>query len=362
MKTFLYIIKKKSSCQNGQVAVLIAVLIVVLLGMAALVVDVGSLYQKRGFFQTVADAASLAGAHELPESPEGAVAAAVDYAARNNVDIAYNYMDYTSEEIEISTTLYPDDTITVTLASREAPLYFAKIFGNDTADISAGAKAMVGSPIQVYGVAPWAAAIPEGTDWESWLWQEAGEEKVISGELEDSDFIAWDTTSHPGQWNQRYKDRIVNGYQEPLEEEDSIYTRDINIAQTIKALEDRIDVWDNFNELVRFGDGGIIELAENDDQFVIVPLIYDTELQAWWEEYPEEWPEVWVDAVAFAPFILTEIETSAPGHGHGHGHGPPHGSGTRVVGRFIHQALIINESEEIGPAGVLGLRVIRLIR
>jgi hypothetical protein len=359
-KNYKKIIFKKLLPQKGQIVVATVLFLTCLLGITALTVDAGSLYQKRGFYQTVADSAALAGAQELPESREYAVAAAVDYAQRNNVDISYNCRDYTSEEVEISSTLSPNDTITVTLSNREAPLYFAKIFGKDKASISAGAKAMAGKPIQVYGLVPWAAVIPEGEDWENWLGSVAGEEMVISGELEDTDFIAWDTTSHPGQWNQRYRNRIIDGYQEPLEAGDSIYTRDINIAQTINAVNERIDTWDGFNELIRYGDGGIIKLAENDDQFVIVPLIYDTELQEWWEEHPEDWPEVWVDIVAFAPFIITEIDESGPGHGHGHGHG--HGSNAQVIGRFIHQALIINESEEIGPAGEVGLRVIRLIR
>ncbi len=354
-----YIFKKIFFSQSGQVAVIFALLIVVLLGITALVIDVGSLYQKRGFYQTVADAASLAGAHELPESRQYAVAAAVNYAEMNNVDISYDCRDYTSEDVKISQTFSPDDTITVTLSNREAPLYFARVFGMDTVSLGAGAKAVVGRPSQVYGVVPWAVVIPEGADWESWLWGEAGEEKVISGELEDTDFIAWDTTEHPGQWNRRYKDRIINGYQEPMEDGDSIYTREINMAQTVSAVDGRIDVWDDFNELIRYGDGGIIKLAENDDQFVIVPLIYNTELIEWLEEQTEEkpgkdkeeWPEVWVDIVEFAPFIITGIEST--GHGHGHG------SKTEIKGRFIHQALIINDGE-IEAAGDLGLRVIRL--
>lgn len=361
------IISKKLLSQKGQVAVATVLFLVCLLGMTALVVDAGSLYQKRGFYQTVADSAALAGAQELPESREYAIAAAVDYAERNNVDILYNCRDYTAEGIEISTTEYPDDTITVILSNREAPLYFAKIFGNDTASISAGAKAMVGKPVEMYNTVPWAAVIPEGTNWESWLGSVAGEEKVISGELEDSDFIAWDTTDHPGQWVQNYKNRIINGYQEPLKEGNSIYTREIRINQTGDAVKDRIDIWDDFNGLIQYGDGGIIKLAKNDDQFVIVPLIYDTALKEWWEEHlegypeeePEEWPEVWVEIEAFAPFIITGIEST--GHGHGHGHG--HGSKTEIKGRFIHQALIVQEGEieAFDPDG-LGFKVIRLVR
>ena len=335
--------KKKLFAQEGQVAVIIALLIVCLLGMTALVIDLGSLYQKRGFFQTVADSAALAGAQELPESWPNALAAAVDYAARNNVDILYNYRDYTSEEVEISSTLSANDTIIVTLSNREAPLYFARVFGMDTVNISAGATAMVGKPIQVYGVVPWLAIIPEGADWEDWLWEVAGDDKIISGDLDESDFLAWDSIENPGQWLTRYRDRIINGYSEPLENGDTIYARIINISQTTHATEERVGTWDPFGDLVTYGSGGVIKLAKSDTQFVMVPVAYEIEVP---KKANDKWSEE-VEILGFAPFILTRIEG--------------HGGSTEVIGRFIHQAIIINEGD-IEEVESVGLRVIRLIR
>ncbi len=81
--------KKKISGQKGQVAAIVTVLIVCLIGIVALVIDVGSLYQKKGFFQRVADAAALAGVQELPESTSNAVLSAVGYAEMNDVYIKF---------------------------------------------------------------------------------------------------------------------------------------------------------------------------------------------------------------------------------------------------------------------------------
>ena len=81
---------------------------------------------------------------------------------------------------------------------------------------------MVGRPKQVYNVVPLLAIIPEGADWEDYLWESAGDEKIISGDPEESDFLAWDSIINSGQWNQRYYDRIVNGYSEPLEIGDNL--------------------------------------------------------------------------------------------------------------------------------------------
>ena len=53
---------------SGQAFVFIAAILTALVGMAALVVDVGSWYQADRRLQTAADAAALAGAQELPLS------------------------------------------------------------------------------------------------------------------------------------------------------------------------------------------------------------------------------------------------------------------------------------------------------
>ena len=53
--------------ERGQVIVLVVVMLVVLLGFAALVIDVGYAYYAHRQLQASADAAALAGAQELPD-------------------------------------------------------------------------------------------------------------------------------------------------------------------------------------------------------------------------------------------------------------------------------------------------------
>ena len=55
--------------ERGQAMVLTVVFLVVLLGMAAMVLDVGSWYRADRDTQSTADAAALAGAQALPEDP-----------------------------------------------------------------------------------------------------------------------------------------------------------------------------------------------------------------------------------------------------------------------------------------------------
>jgi Flp pilus assembly protein TadG len=52
---------------EGATAVIVAILIVVLIGLAAVVVDLGSLYTERARLSIAADAAALAAAQKLPD-------------------------------------------------------------------------------------------------------------------------------------------------------------------------------------------------------------------------------------------------------------------------------------------------------
>ena len=95
--------RHKSNC--GQAYVLTILFLVVLLGMAAAVVDVGSWYRAHRALQATVDAAALAGAQKLPESTGQAGALASQYAAKNGGG---------SMQIAFSTQVYANDTITVT--------------------------------------------------------------------------------------------------------------------------------------------------------------------------------------------------------------------------------------------------------
>jgi hypothetical protein len=133
--------------QRGQSLVLSLVFLVVLVGMAALVVDVGSWYRADRKLQANADAAALAGAQELPASTAAAQAAALDYADTNDGGLE-------AENVKFRTTVVPNDTIEVT-TDRPAPGFFAQLFGRNVVDVRAKAAAQTGT----LSKARWAAPI-----------------------------------------------------------------------------------------------------------------------------------------------------------------------------------------------------------
>lgn len=81
--------------KSGQFLVLTALLMVVIVGFMALVVDVGLFVHGRQELQTAVDAAALAAAQELPENGDLAEALAQDYMDANDVDIPLDQRDIT---------------------------------------------------------------------------------------------------------------------------------------------------------------------------------------------------------------------------------------------------------------------------
>src|SRR5438045_1802763 len=111
----------RTSNDNGQATILTVVFMTVLLGMAALVLDIGSWYRADRATQSTADAAALAGAQALPYDPAGATTLAQQYANKNGGGLAV-------ADIAVSQSLVPNDTISVHVRGN-AKGVFTKLFG-----------------------------------------------------------------------------------------------------------------------------------------------------------------------------------------------------------------------------------------
>jgi Flp pilus assembly protein TadG len=132
--------------ERGQALVLTVLALVVLLGMAALVLDVGAWFHQKRHLQATADAAALAAAQRLPMNPSSAVTYAVAYANKNGGGV-------TGGDVQISSSRAPDDTIAVK-AHKTNNGIFSRILGVLSVDIAATAKARVDAPETALHVAP----------------------------------------------------------------------------------------------------------------------------------------------------------------------------------------------------------------
>jgi Flp pilus assembly protein TadG len=135
----------------GQAAVLSVVWMVVLLGLAGLVIDVGAWYRSQRNQQAQADAAALAGAQDLPDNTSAASSAAQVYATKNGYTLPIS-------GISFSSAVAPDDSITVKV-DHDAPTFFSKIFGLQSVPVHVEATAQTSLIGQARYVAPIAVNI-----------------------------------------------------------------------------------------------------------------------------------------------------------------------------------------------------------
>lgn len=120
----------KTRNEHGQSMVLTLVFLTVLMGMSALVLDVGSWYRAHRAAQSTADASALAAAQGLTNTGE-ATALAKSYGDKNGGGIA---------SITFSSKWMANDTVAVKV-TRPAPGIFAKLFGVGSVNVSGSATA-----------------------------------------------------------------------------------------------------------------------------------------------------------------------------------------------------------------------------
>lgn len=140
---------KRISDERGQAAVITVMFLATLLGAVAMVLDVGSWFRAQRATQSTADAAALAGAQALPESPGTANALAAEYLGKNGGG---------GSEVTFSSTRVANDTVSVKV-TRQAPGIFSKLFGIDSVEVSAKAAARAGNPDEARYAAPIAVDI-----------------------------------------------------------------------------------------------------------------------------------------------------------------------------------------------------------
>ena len=124
--------------ERGVIAVIAVLMLTALVGMAALVVDLGWLYVVRGELQNGADAGALAGVVELVLSGQtDAQTMAVTYATRP----ANYHLTQPPGSGAVAVSFPASDQVRVRVGPTAVPTIFARIWGISTADVSAVAVA-----------------------------------------------------------------------------------------------------------------------------------------------------------------------------------------------------------------------------
>lgn len=156
-------IRSRRRAEQGQTILLVAVSIVALLAMAALAIDVVTLYVAKSEIQVAADAVALAGAKAVADSGVTTLAngdadlSTVEASAQTaanaaiNAALAANLVDGQAPTLFSGGTINwsqgnNNPTITVTLQQTNLPTFFARIFARTSAMTQATATAEAYNP------------------------------------------------------------------------------------------------------------------------------------------------------------------------------------------------------------------------
>jgi Flp pilus assembly protein TadG len=132
--------RSAEGAQRGQSLVLVVVSMTMLLGMAALVIDVGAGWYAKRQIQATVDAAALAAAQELPSSA-AAISRAHEYITKNPVRGVESMQDTIVTKCLTTTPgCNPVNAVSVR-ATAKTQTGFARIFGIDTMTVGARATA-----------------------------------------------------------------------------------------------------------------------------------------------------------------------------------------------------------------------------
>jgi len=264
----------------------------------------------------------LAGVQELPENPALAVQTAVNYAALNNFTIS-------SSDVIISKTYVNNDTITVTAVNPNTKLYFAGIFGQNSATVGASASAVIGSPSKVNSVVPWGFEDNNYTPGEEYTLKYGSPPAPGPGNF---GALAID-----GDGASVYRSTIINGAITPLSVGMWMDPQTGNVSgPTTQGTDDRIyyqenQIFNTFSQLTE-NVGSVYKLIKGDSQFMIVP---------WVTSFGNGNQPVQI--LGFLQFIITYV------------------NGSVVKATFLNKAILETDQDIIGVDSS-GLRVIRLIQ
>ncbi len=294
--------------ENGGVVIIVAAAMVFLLGLTAMVTDVGSIAYARRKMVTAADAAALAGAQELVNNPAQAEARALEYASKNG-----------AEPENVTVTVSGNNCEITVSASQVVDFSFAKVLGFHSTSVSARAKAAIKPVRAVTGIVPFIVPMPPpGEDYNY------GEEVLLKvGNWNDAPIGSgnFGAIALGGTGANNYRNNIKFGYQGVIAIGDYVDTEPGNMSgPTNQGVKYRLD---------------------HNDTIVIIPL-YDSSIT-------DVSGRGSIQVAGFACFEITGVEGS--------------GNMCNVTGKFIKWFLPNNASPSSpgDPAGENDFGVYNLV-
>ncbi|MDD3364950.1 MAG: pilus assembly protein TadG-related protein [Syntrophomonas sp.] len=295
--------------EKGTVVVVLAIAMSVLAGFTALVTDVGFKYFNEAKLVNALDSAVLAGVQELPADPQLALEQAVNYADLNGI-----LGGESSFQVDVS-----NRSVSGT-ANRQLGLFFARVLGFETTQVSASSKARI-APISSTG-----GIVPFGVIKEAYTF---GQEVTLKEGAGDQSYSGWFGALRLGGTGALvYRDNIKYGYPEIISIGDVLEIESGNMSGPTRAgIEYRLD------ECHHVPQCSINSYVHGCSRILIVPMVNI-------EDINEGGHPASVRVVGFAAFLVNEYIGN--------------GQESNVVGYFINYVASGTTSENGSDFGLYG--------
>ncbi len=213
--------------EKGSAMVMVCAALVLLIGITALVVDVGRFYMVNFRLGNAADAAALAGAQELIESGTSAENTALDYTEKNGI---------TQDKVEVQANP-GEGTITVRVEEDVAFLFGSLFVEEDALNLVKEATARVGSISAARGAAPLGIQDHDFEFGEKYTLKVGANDDYGTG-LGVGNFGA---LALGGGGASRFEENLEEGYGDILSVDDVVETESGNMSNpTKRAIDERI--------------------------------------------------------------------------------------------------------------------------
>ena len=338
---FLGLLNKRA----GQVMVIAAVLLPILLGMAALVVDVGVLYLTKSELQTAADQAALAGGCDLNggnPSPTNAHATAIIYARKQPGQ---------ASDAVVATVTYNSTMRSVKVdTSRSLNLFFAPVLGMMSNTVTASATAQV-TPVTSIppGAPPFVIKAPTNIVWQGGPQGDSFSQpyymkKTPSG-VQDFTYVNG-VFKNPTSYND-YRNLLANGYSKAVTLDTVMYHIGpaTASADSVNAFASRLSAGGNQN---------ILEAKAGDARLMLIPVVttLSTSTRLW--DYSTSGMKI----VGFVGFWFDSIAKGNLTYNNGQGYY----LNFVVTGRFVRVALPPGTGNVVAGQQWYGLGAMQLVR
>lgn len=258
-------ILKKS---KGQALALVAIMIPTFIGMAMMVIDVGTLYLTHTQLQTAADQGALAGCYDLNGgSPSPA------NAKTNGEGYAHNSPGKATDAV-VATVTYNAALKSVRVnTSRTVQFFFAPLFGMNNSVVTATATARLDAASSIPpGAPPFVIKAPTNIQWQGGpqgdSYSQPYHMKKTPSATEPEDFTYVNGVFKNPTNNTEYKNLLANGYSKETNLDTVLYH-----FGPATASETAVNAF--ASRLTAGGNQDILQAKAGDPRLMLIPIVTD---------------------------------------------------------------------------------------